>query len=78
MLVETVAEWSLLYRRERVKRRRAEAAKSDVVEYVLEAAADNAKKLPDLVELSKDLPSGWQVCPLHLFLFLSSYLILKH
>ncbi|XP_074585981.1 uncharacterized protein LOC141841698 isoform X2 [Curcuma longa] len=46
--------------RERVKRRRAEAAKSDVVESVSEAAADNVKKLPDVTELSKDLPSGWQ------------------
>ncbi|XP_042403794.1 uncharacterized protein LOC121993171 isoform X3 [Zingiber officinale] len=46
--------------RERVKRRRVEAAKSDVVESVSDAATDNAKKLPDLTELSKDLPSGWQ------------------
>ncbi|WOL19433.1 hypothetical protein Cni_G28231 [Canna indica] len=44
--------------RERVKRRRAEA-KTDASQTV-SMAAYNEKKQPDLVELSKDLPSGWQ------------------
>lgn len=54
-------------RRERVKRRRAEA-KTGPGETV-PGAAVNEKKQPDLAELSRSLPPGWQVCPIahHLF-----------
>ncbi|CAL9098098.1 unnamed protein product [Musa textilis] len=44
--------------RDRVKRRRAEA-KTEPVETVPEAAV-NEKKQPDLAELSRSLPLGWQ------------------
>ncbi|KAG1363779.1 histone acetyltransferase KAT6A [Cocos nucifera] len=45
--------------RERVKRRRAEA-KAEAGEAPREQGVENEKKQPDLVQLSKDLPSGWQ------------------
>jgi hypothetical protein len=50
---------SILYRRERVKRRRAQAAKAAALTPP-EAPTDENKQ-PDLEELSKGLPSGWQV-----------------
>lgn len=49
-----------------MKRRRV-GAKIDTVAASAEVA-ENEKKLPDLVELSKDLPSGWQVYPMTLLL----------
>ncbi|XP_058112812.1 uncharacterized protein LOC131255900 isoform X2 [Magnolia sinica] len=45
--------------RERVKRKRAEST-SEAVQTPPEAST-NEKQQPDLIELSKDLPSGWQV-----------------
>lgn len=50
-----------LHRRERVKRRRAEA-KAEAGEARREHRVENEKTQPDLVQLSKDLPYGWQVC----------------
>lgn len=50
---------SILYRRERVKRRRAQAAKEAAL--TLPEAPTDENKQPDLEELSKGLPSGWQV-----------------
>lgn len=47
-------------RREKVKRRRAQLAK-EAAETPPEAEADQKQEKPDLVDLSKDLPSGWQV-----------------
>ncbi|KAJ0989719.1 hypothetical protein J5N97_008075 [Dioscorea zingiberensis] len=44
--------------RERVRRKRAEAKKAAAQIPSPEAVDD--KKMPDLIELSKDLPSGWQ------------------
>ena len=46
-------------RRERVKRKRAKVA-SESVDSTHDTVEGN--KQPDLIELSKDLPSGWQVC----------------
>ncbi|KAL9444750.1 hypothetical protein AB3S75_017855 [Citrus x aurantiifolia] len=45
--------------REKVKRRRAQLAK-EAAETPPEAEADRKQEKPDLVDLSKDLPSGWQ------------------
>lgn len=47
-------------RREKVKRRRAQLAK-EAADTPPEAEADRKQEKPDLVDLSKDLPSGWQV-----------------
>lgn len=47
-------------RRDRVKRKRAEAKKEAKTESI-RAAAEQHKGEPDLSELSKGLPSGWQV-----------------
>lgn len=52
-----------LCRRDRVKRRRAEAkkeSKDDIVAASL-SSSEQHKGPPDLAELSKGLPSGWQV-----------------
>lgn len=49
----------ILYRRERVKRRRAQAAKEDAKTPPEAPIVEN--KQPDVAELSKGLPSGWQV-----------------
>lgn len=46
-------------RRERVKRRRAQSS-SEVTQSPVEAPTDGNQQ-PDLAEISKDLPSGWQV-----------------
>lgn len=51
-------------RREKVKRRRAEAAKEAAKEEAAKTSAEakaDEKKQPSLVDLSRDLPSGWQV-----------------
>ncbi|XP_038897770.1 uncharacterized protein LOC120085697 isoform X2 [Benincasa hispida] len=45
--------------RERVKRRRAQSS-SEVAQSPAEASTDGNQQ-PDLAEISKDLPSGWQV-----------------
>ncbi|KQK18547.1 formin-binding protein 4 isoform X2 [Brachypodium distachyon] len=45
--------------RDRVKRRRAEAKKESKSEFI-QAVPEQHKGQPDLVELSKGLPSGWQ------------------
>lgn len=50
----------IVYRRERVKRKKA-AAKTEAIQTPTEVV-DSEKQQPDLVELSKDLPPGWQVC----------------
>lgn len=48
-------------RRERVKRRRAQTAKEvAVAQKTPEASADENQQL-DIEELSRGLPSGWQV-----------------
>lgn len=47
-------------RREKVKRRRAQLAK-EASETSAEAEADRKREKPDLLDLSRDLPSGWQV-----------------
>jgi len=49
-------------RRDRVKRRRAEAKKEPKDESVAASlsSAEQHKGSPDLAELSKGLPSGWQ------------------
>lgn len=49
-----------MHRRERVKRRRAQLA-SETAQTRTEAPNDENQQ-PDLTEISKDLPSGWQVC----------------
>jgi hypothetical protein len=52
-----------LCRRDRVKRRRAQAkneSKDDIVAASL-GSSEQHKGPPDLAELSKDLPTGWQV-----------------
>ncbi|KAM7250698.1 hypothetical protein ACFE04_022581 [Oxalis oulophora] len=46
--------------RERVKRRRAKAAKEAAKEVLVEAHSDHEDPQPDLSQISKDLPSGWQ------------------
>jgi hypothetical protein len=48
-----------LHRRARVKRRRAQLAK-EAKKTKPEAHTDGNQQ-PDLIELSRDLPSGWQV-----------------
>ncbi|XP_022976003.1 uncharacterized protein LOC111476534 isoform X2 [Cucurbita maxima] len=45
--------------RERVKRRRAQSS-SDVTQSPAEASTDGNQQQPDLAEIAKDLPSGWQ------------------
>lgn len=45
--------------REKVKRRRAQLAK-EASETSAEAEADRKQEKPDLLDLSRDLPSGWQ------------------
>ncbi|KAJ6800078.1 formin-binding protein 4 isoform X1 [Iris pallida] len=45
--------------RERIKRKKAKA-KMEAIQTPGEVVDDNEAKQPDLVELSKDLPSGWQ------------------
>lgn len=45
--------------RERIKRKKAKA-KMEAIQTPGEVVEDNEAKQPDLVELSKDLPSGWQ------------------
>ena len=56
----------LLHRRERVKRRRAQLAKASAK---TKAHTDGYQQ-PDLIELSRDLPSGWQV-----YLIIVSYAV---
>lgn len=69
LLISTFShsQWNLYFcvnflydRREKVKRRRAQLAK-EAAETPPEAEADQKQEKPDLVDLSKDLPSGWQV-----------------
>ena len=58
-----------------MKRRRAEAKKEPKDESVAASlsSAEQHKGSPDLAELSKGLPSGWQVSILHCFFFCSIY-----
>jgi hypothetical protein len=55
-----------LYRRERVKRRRAKLA-NEAAKTPPDAHSDG-KQQPDLIELSRDLPSGWQVYMIVVFI----------
>lgn len=48
------------YRREKVKRRRAQQKAKEAAETPSEVVPDGNEQ-PDLDELSRDLPSGWQV-----------------
>ena len=62
-LFVTLAQLANLHhfcRRVRVKRKRAEAKKEAKTESI-RAAAEQHKGKPDLSELSKGFPSGWQV-----------------
>jgi hypothetical protein len=59
----------VLCRREKVRRKRAKAAKEAVGK--VEVAIENSgQKKPDIVELSKGLQTNWQVC------FLSPFILL--
>lgn len=49
----------LLFRRERVKRKRARLMKKSVED--LSENVTNGNQQPDLDKLQRDLPSGWQV-----------------
>lgn len=55
-----------LYRRERVKRRRAKLA-NEAAKTRPEAHGDGNQQ-PDLIELSRDLPSRWQVYMIFMFI----------
>lgn len=59
----------MLCRREKVRRKRAKAA-SDTVPKVQVATEHKNQQKPDIVELSKGLPSNWQVCFLGPFVLL--------
>ena len=51
----------VLCRREKVRRKRAKAAKETVGKVEVASESSNQQK-PDIVELAKGLPTNWQVC----------------
>jgi hypothetical protein len=59
----------VLCRREKVRRKRAKAAK-EAVGKVEVAIENSSQKKPDIVELSKGLKTNWQVCFLGPFVLL--------
>jgi len=64
--VDTIIRLFVLFRREKVKRKRAQAAKESVSKP--QDAIKQNQQQPDPTELAKGLPNNWQVC----FLILSN------